>query len=203
MIDLEDFAPRVKKQLRARMKAIRSALPASAVAARSARVIERLQALPVLQRARSVALFWPMEESGEIDLRALDATLESRKVTRYYPFMDPTPLGFTTGFRRIERSSELELGQGRFHAPPRSAPVAKAGDIDVVIVPALAATPEGHRLGLGKGFYDVTLPDVRPPACAVVVVYSFQLLAELPIESHDQRCDVVVTDDQVFEAPVR
>jgi 5-formyltetrahydrofolate cyclo-ligase len=70
-------------------------------------------------------------------------------------------------------------------------------------VPALAATPDGHRLGYGKGFYDATLPDVCPPALAIAVVYSFQLLAELPVESHDHRCDLVATDAQVFFSTAR
>lgn len=195
---LGDFAPRVKKQLRARMRALLKALPASAVAARSGRIIERLQTLDAFQAARGVALFWPMEQSGEVDLRALDGLLEQRGIARYYPFMDATPAGFTTGFRRITLSSELARGDRRFYEPPKGAPVAQAGDIDLVIVPALAVTPDGHRLGQGKGFYDVTLPDVAPPAHAVVVAYSFQLLAELPVEAHDRQCDSVVTDDQVF-----
>lgn len=197
---IRDFAPRVKKQLRSRMRALLRALPASAVAARSGRIIERLQALEVFQSARGVALFWPMDQSGEVDLRALDGLLEQRGVARYYPFMDATETGFTTGFRRIGLSSELARGERRFYEPPRAAPVARAGDIDLVIVPALAVTPDGHRLGQGKGFYDVTLPDVAPPACAVVVAYAFQLLGELPVEEHDRQCDWVVTDDQVFAA---
>jgi 5-formyltetrahydrofolate cyclo-ligase len=195
-----DFAPRAKKQLRARMRAILRALPASAVAARSTRIIERLLEVEALRSARGVALFWPMESSGEVDLRALDEVLESRGVARHYPFMDPTPTGFTTGFRRIERTSELARGERRFYEPPRTAPCAKAGDIDVVIVPALAATPDGHRLGQGKGFYDVTLPDVCPPGRSVIVAYSFQVLGELPTEGHDYRCDWVVTDAQVYAA---
>jgi 5-formyltetrahydrofolate cyclo-ligase len=200
MIEPVDFAPRVKKQLRSRMRALLGALPASAVGARSARINERLLELEALSSARGVALFWPMEDSGEVDLRALDEVLERRGVARYYPFMDPTPTGFSTGFRRIERASELARGERRFYEPPRTAPSATAGDIDVVIVPALAATPDGHRLGQGKGFYDVTLPDVCPPARSVIVAYSFQVLGELPIEGHDYRCDWVVTDDQTYSA---
>jgi 5-formyltetrahydrofolate cyclo-ligase len=68
-----------------------------------------------------------------------------------------------------------------------------------VIVPALAATPDGHRLGYGSGFYDVTLPELRPPALAVTVLYSFQLLAELPTLEHDVACDVVVTDREIYD----
>jgi len=38
------------------------------------------------------------------------------------------------------------------------------------------------------------LPDFRPPACAVVVAFDFQLLAELPVEPHDVACDIVVSE---------
>ena len=51
---------------------------------------------------------------------------------------------------------------------------------DVVVVPALAVAADGHRVGYGIGFYDATLPDVCPPAAAVMVAFGFQLLAEVP-----------------------
>jgi 5-formyltetrahydrofolate cyclo-ligase len=61
-------------------------------------------------------------------------------------------------------------------------------------VPALAVSPDGHRLGYGAGFYDATLPDFRPPGTAIAVVFDFQVLVELPVLSHDVACDVIVTD---------
>lgn len=197
--DLRDLARRVKAQLRLRMRATRGALPSGAVVARSQRIVRELEALDVLRRARGVALFWPMEGRGEVDLRELDAELMRRGVARYYPFMDPAADGYTTGFRRIEQAEELELTPQGFRQPMRGRSAAR-GELDVVLVPALAATPAGHRLGYGKGFYDATLGDVCPPARSIIVAFSFQLLAEIPIESHDFRCDLVVTDRGVFEA---
>jgi 5-formyltetrahydrofolate cyclo-ligase len=49
----------------------------------------------------------------------------------------------------------------------------------------------------------VTLPDVSPPALSIVVAYSFQLLAELPLEAHDVACDAVVTDRELFDPRAR
>ncbi len=68
------------------------------------------------------------------------------------------------------------------------------------MVPALAVTDTDHRLGYGRGFYDVTLPDFCPPALSVVVAFDFQLLAELPVLEHDVACEVVVTDARVIRA---
>jgi len=197
---LAALGQRAKKQLRARLSATRRALPPSAVQARSARIVEVLASLPPLASARSVASFWPMEGRAEVDLRPLDRMLGERGVVRYYPFMDPNGTGgFRTGFRRVASASDLELRGRRFVEPPRDAPTAASGDIDVVLVPALAVTPDGQRLGFGSGFYDATLPDVAPPAVTIAVAFSFQLLGELFVEPHDVACDLVVTDATVLD----
>lgn len=196
---LEALGRRAKKQLRARLSATRRALPPSAIQARSERIVEVLSALAPFAAARAVALFWPMEDRGEVDLRRLDESLRERGVGRYYPFMDPKGEGFSTGFRRVASSAELQHRGRRFVEPPPDAPVASRGDVDVVLVPALAVSPDGHRLGFGMGFYDATLPDVAPPALTIAVAFSFQLLGELFIEPHDVACDLIVTDSEIID----
>ena len=197
--ELLELGRRVRKQTRTRMGAMRRALPASAVALRSASIIRQLEASGLLAQVRAVGSFWPLDGQAEVDLRALDEALMHRGIARFYPFMDPSERGHVTGFRRIERREDLaERGQ-KFLEPPRDAPVARRGDLDLVLVPALAVTPDGQRLGQGSGFYDVTLPDVCPPALSVVVAYSFQLLGELPLEAHDVACDLVITDREVLD----
>ena len=188
-----------KKQLRARLAATRRALPPAAVLARSTRIIEHLGRIEHVREARSVALFWPMEARAEVDLRQLDQTLGERGTARYYPFMVPKGESYSTGFRRIAQASDLELRGRKFVEPPPSTPAAVRGEVDVVLVPALAVTPEGHRLGFGSGFYDATLPDVAPPALTIVVAFSFQVLGELFIEAHDVACDLVVTDAGIID----
>lgn len=197
---LSAFGQLAKKKLRERSMATRRALPPAAVQARSGRIVELLQRLDPVRSARAIASFWPMPGRSEVDLRAFDRWLGERGAVRYYPFMDPKGSGFVTGFRRIESSEELEPRGQKFAEPPRDAAVAQRGDVDVVIVPALAVTPEGHRLGYGRGFYDATLPDVAPPALTIVVAFSFQLAGELYVEPHDVRCDLVVTDSEIFDA---
>lgn len=197
--ELNDLTRRVKKQLRSRMRGTRRALPPGAVSARSARIIEALKGIEAFRRADAVGLFWPIEGHGEVDLRALDRELDERGVARYYPFMDPKGEGYRTGFRRIEEPRDLMLRGQKFAEPPPDAKVAARGDVDVVLVPALAATPDGHRLGHGVGFYDATLPDLAPPALTIIVGFSFQLLAELPLEPHDFACDAVVTDREIID----
>lgn len=195
-----ELRARAKKQLRSRMRGVRLAVPAAALRARNARVVERLTRLPLFLDARGVALFWPMEDRHEIDLRALDAAARKSDKAVYYPFMDRTDGGYRTGFRRVDDVAGLEERGRGFSEPPPDAPEASRGDVDLVIVPALAAAADGHRIGYGAGFYDATLPDVCPPARSVVVVFDFQLLAEVPSTPRDVACDVVVSDARVIDA---
>ena len=65
---------------------------------------------------------------------------------------------------------------------------------DVVIVPGLALTAAGHRLGQGGGWYDRFLADVRHDCLTVGVCFRVQLLDEVPLEPHDIALDHVVTD---------
>jgi 5-formyltetrahydrofolate cyclo-ligase len=205
-IDPEAFAElraRAKAQLRQRMRALRKALPASALALRSEAIGKRLLAVPAITRARSVALFWPITGKSEVDLRSVDHSLRERGLTLFYPYMTPNAAGFETGFRRVDAAALLsDRGRG-FAEPPAEAPRAERGEIDVVVVPALAVANTGHRIGYGLGFYDATLPDYCPPATSIVVAFGFQLLAELPTAEHDFRCDVVVTDEHVLDAEAK
>ena len=84
---------------------------------------------------------------------------------------------------------------------PEDEPAQDPRSIDVVIVPGTAFTPAGDRLGQGGGWYDRFLATVRPDCFKVGVAFAPQLLESLPVEPHDLRVDVVVTDQSVARAP--
>lgn len=182
---------KVKAELRKRMRALRNTAPASACQARSARIVERLLAEPELQKAEHVAVFYPIEERHEVDLRALDVALRARGTHVYYPSIDAETRVMT--FRRVaDLEADLEERGLGFREPTSSAVEASA--LDVVVVPCLAAGPSGHRLGYGAGFYDRALPRFCPPAWSVAVAYDYQLLAEVPHDEHDTKVAALVTD---------
>jgi 5-formyltetrahydrofolate cyclo-ligase len=194
---------RAKIQLRQRMKAQRAAYPAAALAERNAKIVARVAELPAFFAARSVALFWPMVEQKEVDLRPLDALARAANKRVFYPGFTRSAEGtLCTDLRLTASVEELAVREQRFAEPLPDAPAAARGDVELVVVPALAAALSGHRLGYGRGFYDAMLPDFCPPALAVVVTFDFQLLAELPVEAHDVACDVVISESRtVLVAP--
>ena len=64
------------------------------------------------------------------------------------------------------------------------------------IVPGLAFTKTGCRIGYGKGYYDKFLQNYA--FHSVGLCYNSLILEELPIELHDISMDIVVTDKYIF-----
>lgn len=68
---------------------------------------------------------------------------------------------------------------------------------DVMFCPLLGFTGGGGRIGYGAGFYDRWLAAHRP-ALAIGLGWDCQRDDRIPIEPHDQRLDLVVTQTRVY-----
>ena len=63
--------------------------------------------------------------------------------------------------------------------------------IDVAIIPGVAFDRQGHRLGRGKGYYDRLL-SVMPQVYKIGLCFDFQVVDNVPVDSHDIRMDEVI-----------
>jgi 5-formyltetrahydrofolate cyclo-ligase len=106
------------------------------------------------------------------------------------------PVGPVAGSELAWAVDTGRLVPGRFGllepVGPRLGPTA-IGTADVVVVPALAVSRAGVRLGRGGGYYDRALRHARDGALVVAVVFDDEVVDEVPAEPHDHRVDVVVT----------
>lgn len=64
-------------------------------------------------------------------------------------------------------------------------------DIDVAVVPGMAFDRNSHRLGRGKGYYDRMLAQM-PQAYKIGICFDFQLLENIPHDTHDISMDEVI-----------
>ncbi|MEJ7733454.1 MAG: 5-formyltetrahydrofolate cyclo-ligase [Polyangiaceae bacterium] len=191
-----ELARRAKAVLRKRARALRNTFPPAALAERSGRIVEKLRALPVVQAAGSLSLFWPIEQRNEVDLRALDVALRGEGKRIAYPSIDADTREMV--FRWVDAPADMEERGHGFREPAPETPLAE--QVAVGFVPPLAVDGRGFRLGYGAGFYDRTLPRYRPPARAVAVIFDFQLAPELPVGPTDVAVDTIVTDTRMLEA---
>ena len=67
---------------------------------------------------------------------------------------------------------------------------------DLLFIPALAVDELGNRLGRGKGYFDRELSGLEG-VVIYAVVFEDEVLASIPVESHDQRVEGVVTQVRI------
>lgn len=69
--------------------------------------------------------------------------------------------------------------------------------VRALLVPALAVTSRGARLGKGGGFYDRVLASLDGAVPVAAIVRDEDVLADLPMEAHDRSVEVIITPTRV------
>lgn len=174
-----------KAALRRSLNAVRARMTVDERRAASRAAVARLLDSGLLDGAKVVASFAAFRtELDPIDLEAADLELAYPRVA------EPALRFFVTRHDALVPGAFgiLEPQDGREVRPEK---------IDVFLVPGLAFTPDGRRLGYGGGYYDRVLGDARR---AVGLAFDRQIVDDLPTEAHDVRVHAVVTDERVLRA---
>ncbi len=192
-----------KKALRARMRALRDAIPAAQRAEWSRRICEQAIALPAYCAARVAHCFLPIQ--SEVDTRPiLEHALAHGKRLAAPVFVkgsDETPCAEIVSLD----DEAFETGRFNLRTPKVMKRVALA-EIDLVFVPLLAfavaqgASPAPQagticRLGYGVGYYDRLLSRLRANTPKIGLAFALQRVTEMPTEAHDILLDAVITEE--------
>ena len=177
----------LKKALRQRMLSRRDALTSELRVDQSAAIRDQLLSLVEQRGVRVLHSFLPM--GSEVDLFPLLDRAMAMGVEVYAP---KTLKARQLEHHRYHGRDRLVPGVFGTHHPAGDQPY--TGTFDLIIVPGLAFTQEGHRLGYGAGYYDTFLPQ-HPTAHTVAVCYPFQVLDAVPVEAHDVAVRQVVCGD--------
>jgi len=70
-------------------------------------------------------------------------------------------------------------------------------DLDIVVVPGIAFTRNGHRIGYGGGYYDRFLVKLPDKCRTIGLTYHSLLVQTLPFDPHDQQINIVVTEKEI------
>lgn len=126
------------------------------------------------QHGKQVALPRVQPGTSDMDFFLLDKTAPLSTQTTVGAWGIQEPL---TTLRRFE----LETAAGRIF----------------MIVPGVAFSSDGARLGHGKGFYDRYIARLAHSAASVCLCgfcFSVQCVAQVPTDCYDRRMDIVVTE---------
>lgn len=182
-----------KKTIRKSIKRFTNALPDTDKQTQSQCIISRLRQLVREHKPSVVALFMPLGDEVRL-LPFIDAVASEKEIKVVLPRVetgsDSTP-SMEFYYYQVDH---LSVGSYGISEPSAGEPCA-VEDIDFMVVPGVAFTRQGERLGRGKGFYDSYISRSGFRAYTVGVCYSHQLMESLPIEPHDRRVDKVISGE--------
>lgn len=167
-----------KAALRSRMHLVRAAIVDRLV--RSVELWTTVAKLPEYRDAVGVMAFVGM--NSEPDTDALFALISADGKRLLLPRVDGRELVVCDGGGPFTTS--------RFGVEEPTGPALSVDVVDFVIVPGLAFTTAGDRLGYGGGYYDRFLPRVVAPNAGVC--FREQVVDELPVTDRDVRVQRVL-----------
>lgn len=141
-----------KKNIRKLARRNRRALDDAEHAAASGRICQQITRSGAFRKARHIGLYLPMD--GEVDCLPLAARAMDRGKSVYLPRI-PGNFPQAMDFVRLDSDTSLERGPHGVIQPPREGVVSvKPRELDLVITPLAAFDENGHRIGMGGGYYD-------------------------------------------------
>ena len=154
----------------------------------ASRIITRsILSLPAWQRARTVMAYASLPE--EPDTRELmEQALREQKTLLLPRCLDASAMTAI----QVRDLDSLETGEMGIPEPPLKDAGNETPEPDLILVPCMAASPGGVRLGHGAGYYDRFLAEHSGKK--VCLCFRVLLRPDLPAEPTDIPMDLVVTD---------
>jgi 5-formyltetrahydrofolate cyclo-ligase len=168
-----------KVALRKRMRMVRDMVDDHLM--RSVQLWAKVAEIGEYQRASTVMAFVGFNGEPDTDPLFARLTIEGKRLL--------LPRVEASGIVPVDGGAPMLVS--RFGVSEPTGPPVAIDEIDFVIVPGLAFTLAGDRLGYGQGYYDRFLPTVSVPS--VGVCFADQLVDEMPLTESDVRVDMVVS----------
>ena len=181
-----------KKKIRKHILALREEMDLRSWQEKTKDVCEKVTVHSWFQEAKSIYCYVDFRrETGTADL--MEKAWKMGKSVAV-----PKTDGEAMDFYYIHSLQEIAPGNFGVREPdPKRCRMAD-GKEGLLILPGSAFDVKGHRIGYGKGYYDRYL-QLHPELFTMAVAFDFQVLEEIPHESHDRSVQVIVTDRRVID----
>lgn len=184
-----DEVAAAKMAMRRTLRAARRQLDATTRAAEAAATCAELARLLLPGRPLAVASYAALAD--ELDVSAFHHACWRAGIPVLLPRVAAERV--LTWHRLSDAGAEIHMKHGSFgirEPDPQHLPAEALPPGIPLVVPGVAFTADGHRLGQGGGFYDRVLE--KAGHRAVGVGFSCQLVEHVPCEPHDRVLDALV-----------
>lgn len=187
-MDASSTTAEAKKALRAQLQKEMAALAPQELAESDHALFERFLTLPQVKAAGTLFLFWGIPgREPETEFLVRELVRQGKRVG--LPRMLP---GHQMEVRQFEPRIPMKQAAFGIWEPSEEAVLLSKQAIDLALIPAVCYDRRGYRLGFGGGYYDRWLEHF---AGRTVGLCREKLLQErVPVEPHDARVEVVLTE---------
>lgn len=172
-----------KRELRRSVRERLSVMPDDMKYAASQGIVQALRNHILVSGARVVALFSPLRDEPQIASLVKELSLTHLVAL---PRVEGDVMQFYCYSCDAMQSGAFGIEE------PVGTSIVNPWEIDLMVVPGVAFTLDGKRMGRGKGYYDKYMSNEGFRAYKVGVCYAAQIVDELPQEPHDIKMDCVV-----------
>ena len=177
-----------KTSLRQSLKQRRREQAPTDIAHASLQACKNIQSVPRFEKAKNVAIYSPF--AGEIDPLSLLALNKSF-------FLPVVEDNFAMRFIAVHGNEDMALNRYGILEPIGNEVIDVAA-LDAVVIPLVAFSRRGDRLGMGAGYYDRALAQCSETTFRVGFAYSWQEVEQLYSEDWDIPLHAVITEKDII-----
>ena len=175
----------IRREMRARRRTVSAAQRTAVSQAICAKLLARADVRTAFADRRPVAVY--LASSDEIDLTDFIVAALAQGAVLVAPRWN----GTSYELARLDSLEGLVAGPHGI-LEPRASAAPQSRNPFVWLVPGLAFTAGGKRLGYGGGWYDRFLAAADAASVKLGIAYGFQVLDDLPSEPHDRLLTEIV-----------
>ncbi|SHO47070.1 5-formyltetrahydrofolate cyclo-ligase [Nitrosotalea sinensis] len=182
--------PVEKSRLRKQILDARDSLSLDFIKIASSKIRDNLRKIDFYRQSTSIGVYYSI--GSEVQTHELIQEFFNQGKEVALPRVEKNDIIF----KKITSMSDLEMGSFSVMEPKEKCETVKK--LDVILVPAIALTRDGYRLGYGFGFYDRYLHGKKSKK--IGLAYAKHILKSFPHDDHDIKMDCIVTEDSVIYA---
>lgn len=180
-----------KNELRDAMKEERRSLSTEFTKAASGKISDTLINLDCIKNAEHIMVYLSAFKEPDT-FKLVEKLLDAGKEISV-PISNTDT--FTIAPSLIKSLDVLKKGAYGIYEPKEiiSVPISA---IDIALIPGIAFSKAGDRLGFGKGYYDRFLEEFA--GVKIGIGYDFQVCDTIPVSAHDIKMDMIITEKRIY-----
>jgi 5-formyltetrahydrofolate cyclo-ligase len=185
-----------KHEIRSRVEQQLNVWPEKELLERTRQIEDRLFEFANFLEAKIVLLYL----NGKLDVASRSIIQKSYDLNKIVvlPVLSPESLKLT--LLKVDNldADLIPDGSGKIVPDPDRCKRVPIDRIDIALIPGVAFDEKGGRIGVGDGFYDRLIPKLPATTRKVALAFDDQVLAHVPMESHDKHVDIIITEKRII-----